>query len=244
MYYGFRLWFALALGLALMAGCSDENGQGGSGAAAGTGGSAGAGGTGGTAGTGGVGGTGGVAGSGGTGGIGGEGGSGGSGGGAGNGGIGGGGGCVHGALEQDAITCINGEAPATDAGTVYFSVENCADAANTVYDLSLANADGVTQVYLWAGIENAGCWEASKRSDQLDVCREVVGNPRVVGPSVTVFGLTLEELVGTGIVNCNNMELEGQLYEIYSFRNTDPGGTDVDPSNYGVAPFKVVTLPQ
>ena len=38
MRYVFRFWFALALGLALMAGCSDENGEGGSGGTAGTGG--------------------------------------------------------------------------------------------------------------------------------------------------------------------------------------------------------------
>ena len=44
MRYGFRFGFALALGLALMAGCSDENGEGGSGGTAGTGGSAGGGG--------------------------------------------------------------------------------------------------------------------------------------------------------------------------------------------------------
>ena len=54
MRYVFRIWFALALGLALMVGCSDENGQ------------AGSGGSGGTAGTGGLGGTGGVGGTGGT----------------------------------------------------------------------------------------------------------------------------------------------------------------------------------
>jgi hypothetical protein len=44
MRYVFRCWFALALGLALMAGCSDENGEGGSGGTAGTGGMAGTGG--------------------------------------------------------------------------------------------------------------------------------------------------------------------------------------------------------
>lgn len=57
MRYVFRFWFAFALGLALMAGCTEENGEGGSGGTAGTGGSAG---TGGLGGTGGVGGTGGM----------------------------------------------------------------------------------------------------------------------------------------------------------------------------------------
>jgi hypothetical protein len=119
-----------------------------------------------------------------------------------------------------------GSAP-TDAGTVYFNAENCADAANTVFDLTLANADGVTQVYLWAGIENAGCEQVSNRSDALDVCREVAGNPQTVGDNTTVFGLTLQELIDTGIVDCNNPAPQGQPYEIYSFRNQDPGGSDV-----------------
>ena len=49
----FRFGVALALGLALMAGCSDENGEGGNGGMAGTAGTAGAGGMAGTAGAGG-----------------------------------------------------------------------------------------------------------------------------------------------------------------------------------------------
>ena len=47
MRYGFRIGFAFALGIALMAGCSDENGEGGDGGTAGTGGSSGTGGGGG-----------------------------------------------------------------------------------------------------------------------------------------------------------------------------------------------------
>jgi hypothetical protein len=71
------------------------------------------------------------------------------------------------------------------------------------------------------------------------------GRIRTVGENATVFDLTLQELVDTGIVDCNNTALEGQPYEIYSFRNEDPGGTDVLPDGYGVAPFKVdVTLPE
>ena len=41
MPYGFQFWFAFALSLALMAGCSDENGDGGSGGTGGTGGTGG-----------------------------------------------------------------------------------------------------------------------------------------------------------------------------------------------------------
>jgi hypothetical protein len=165
-----------------------------------------------------------------------------SGGTGGTGGTGGGGGCVYGAQEHDAITCINGEAPTTDAGTVYFSAENCADAANTVYDLTLANADGVTQVYMWAGVQNGNCNENDKRTDLQELCRPMASsNPRTVGDNATVFDLTLQELVDTGIVDCNNTAPEGQPYEIYSFRDEDPGGNDVALEGYGVAPFKVVT---
>jgi hypothetical protein len=62
MRYVLTFWFAFALIFALMAGCTEDSGEGGSGGAAGTGGSAG---TGGMAGTGGLGGTGGVGGTGG-----------------------------------------------------------------------------------------------------------------------------------------------------------------------------------
>ena len=58
---------------------------------------------------------------------------------------------------------------------------------------------------------------------------------------MTVFDLTLQELVDTGIVDCNNTAPQGQTYEIYSFRDEDPGGNDVALEGYGVAPFKVVT---
>ncbi|MFA9411106.1 MAG: hypothetical protein ACERK0_07565, partial [Deltaproteobacteria bacterium] len=41
--------------------------------------------------------------------------------------------------QLDAITSIDGEVPTTDAATIYFNAENCADAANTVYDVTLVN---------------------------------------------------------------------------------------------------------
>jgi hypothetical protein len=150
-----------------------------------------------------------------------------------SGGIGGGGGCLHDAQEQDAITCINGEAPTTDAGTIYFNAENCANAANTVYDVTLANAGGVTRIYMWVGVQNGDCQLNDNRTDLQLLCRPMASsNPRTVGTvgdNATVFDLTLQELVDTGIVDCT--ALEGQHYEIYSFRNEDPGGTDVIRSN-------------
>jgi len=221
-------------GLECLSGLCVDPGTGGTGGEAGQGGG-GIGGNGGGSGTGGDGGSGGMGGQAGSGGSGGTGGSAGSGG---VGGIGGGSGCVAGDQEQDAITCINGEAPTIDAGTIYFNAENCADAANTVYDVTLANPDGVTQIYMWVGVQNGECQLNDKRTDLQLLCRPMASsNPRTVGDNATVFDLTLQELVDTGIVDCT--ALEGQHYEIYSFRNEDPGGTDVLPAGYGVAPFKV-----
>jgi hypothetical protein len=241
---------ALGFGLTLALGCNEttviiNGGDGGSGGEAGmtgSGGSAGSGGasgSGGSAGSGGMGGgMGGEAGFGGDAGSGGVSGSGGGAGSAGSGGIGGGGGCLHDAQEQDAITCINGEAPTTDAGTIYFNAENCANAANTVYDVTLVNGDGVTQIYMWAGVQNGECQLNDNRTDVQLLCRPMASsNPRAVGDNATVFDLTLQELVDTGIVDCT--ALEGQHYEIYSFRDEDPGGRDVPTESYGVAQFKV-----
>jgi len=146
--------------------------------------------------------------------------------------------------QLDAITKINGEVPTTDAATIYFNAENCADAANTVYDVTLVNGDGVTQIYMWAGVQNGQCQLNDKRTDLQLLCRPMASsNPRTVGDNATVFDLTLQELADTGVVDCSNTALEGQPYEIYSFRNEDPGGTDVLPEGYGVAAFRVDVTP-
>jgi hypothetical protein len=221
-----------------MVGCNETEGSGGSGGSAATGGAgggggdAGSGGTGGSAGSGGSGGSAGSAGSGGV------------------GGIGGGVGCVYGAQEQDAITCINGEAPTTDAGTVYFNAENCADAANTVYDLTLASTATVGVVYLWVGGENAQCNLVANRNETMGICAEIAGNPRSVGSNFLVSNLILQELLdaragATEIVSCETSGLRGTPYEIFAFRDEAPGGDDVGVEGYGVAQFKVgVTLPE
>jgi len=146
--------------------------------------------------------------------------------------------------QVDAITRINGEVPTTDAATIYFNAENCADATSTEYDVTLVNGDGVTQIYMWAGVQNGQCNLNDKRTDLQNLCRPMASsNPRTVGDNATVFDLTLQELVATEVVNCENMALEGQPYEIYSFRNEDPGGTDVLPEGYGVAAFRVDVTP-
>jgi hypothetical protein len=145
-------------------------------------------------------------------------------------------------VQEDIVTSINGEA--TDAVTTkYFNAENCADPASTFYDLTLTNGDGVTQAYLWAGTENAGCEQVSNRSDQLDVCRSVGGNPQTVGDNATMVDLSLQALVATGVVDCDNTALEGRTFWIYSFRDEDPGGNDVGVEGYGYAPITVDVTP-
>ena len=145
--------------------------------------------------------------------------------------------------QLDAITSINGEVPTTDAATIYFNAENCADAANTVYDVTLTNGDGVTEVFMWAGVENGNCQENDSRTNLQELCRPMASsNPRIVGDNATVFDLTLQELVDTTLVDCNNTALEGQPYEIYSFRRA-PGSDDVPPADYGTAAFRVDVTP-
>jgi hypothetical protein len=145
--------------------------------------------------------------------------------------------------QADAITKINGESLATDVAIVYFNADNCADPANTLFDLTLTNGDGITNAYLWAGIENAGCEEETNRTDQTNRCRPLDGNPRTVNDNFTIFDLTLQELIDTGVVDCENTALEGQPFSIYAFRTEDPGGGLVAPEGYGVAPLTVDVTP-
>ena len=145
--------------------------------------------------------------------------------------------------QADAITKINGETLTTDVATVYFNAENCAAPADTDYELTLSNSVGVTQAYLWAGIENAGCETETNRTDQTLRCRPINGNPYTIGDNATISGLSLQDLVDTGVVDCENTALEGQPFTIYAFRNEDPGANNVEPTGYGVAPFRVDVTP-
>jgi hypothetical protein len=145
--------------------------------------------------------------------------------------------------QADAITKINGETLTADVTKVYFNAANCADPATTTFDLTLANGDGVRQAFLWAGIENAGCEEEMNRTDQTLRCRPMDGNPRNVEDNDTIFNLTLQELVDTGVVDCENTSLEGAPFSIYAFRSEDPGGENVTVDGYGVAPFRVDVTP-
>lgn len=144
--------------------------------------------------------------------------------------------------QEDIVTRINGE-DTSAVVTKYFNAEDCADPAATTYELTLTNGSGVSQAYLWAGTEQAGCEQVDNRSDQLDVCRQVTGNPQTVGDNATMTDLTLEALVNTGVFDCENTALEGRTYWIYSFRDTDPGGSVVGPEGYGIAPVTIDVTP-
>lgn len=145
--------------------------------------------------------------------------------------------------QEDTITTIDEEST-VNVTRKYFNAENCADPTNTLYDLTLTNADGVTNAYLWAGVQNAGCEQNSKRTDQQLLCRQMAGStPAQVGDNATIFNLTLQELVDSGIVDCQNTALVGQPYWIYSFRTEDPGGLDVATDGYGIAEFWVDVTP-
>jgi len=145
--------------------------------------------------------------------------------------------------QEDTITTINEEST-VNVTKKYFNAENCADPANTLYDLTLTNADGVTNAYLWAGVQNAGCEQNIKRTDQQLLCRKMANsNPAQVVDNTTVFNLTLQELVDSGIVDCQNTALVGQPYWIYSFRTQDPGGLDVATDGYGIAELWVDVTP-
>jgi hypothetical protein len=145
--------------------------------------------------------------------------------------------------QVDAITSINGEDPTTDAAAIYFNAGNCENPSEVFYDLTLADPDNVSQAYMWAGIQNGGCQDEANRMNTSERCAELGSSPQTVGDNATVFGLTLQELVDTLLVDCDNGALEGQPYEIYSFRNEDPGGNTVPPEGYGIASFIVDVVP-
>ena len=146
-------------------------------------------------------------------------------------------------IQVDFITSIDGEDPTTDAATIYFNAENCANPAGVFYDVTLFNGDSVTSAYMWAGIQNGGCEDEANRMNTSERCRVLASSPRTVGDNATVSDLTLQELIDTTIVDCANSALEGQPYEIYSFRNEAPGAETVPPAGYGIASFVVDVVP-
>lgn len=148
------------------------------------------------------------------------------------------------AQQADRINRIDGFVlEATE--DAWFNAEQCADPSSTTYELRITTGAGVavTQVYLWAGREQGNCQEFENRMTTSESCREMAGNPRTVEPDNLISGLTLQELLDTGVVTCDTSGLQGTPYEIFAFRNSDPGSTDVPGTDYGIAPIIVDVAP-
>lgn len=115
----------------------------------------------------------------------------------------------------------------------------------TTFEIRLDNTGGaIREVYLWVGGQESNCNMPENRNQTNARCAEIAGNPRVVGSNFLVSGVTLQDLLNaragnSDIVTCESSGLTGTPYEIFVFRNTAPGGTEVDPSNYGIAEFRV-----
>jgi MYXO-CTERM domain-containing protein len=78
----------------------------------------------------------------------------------------------------------------------------------------------------------------------MGICAELSGNPRSVGSNFLVGDLTLQDLLdaragGTEIVTCDSSGLTGTPYEIFGFRNNDPGSGDIEATAYGIAEFYI-----
>lgn len=148
------------------------------------------------------------------------------------------------AQQNDRVNRIDGFVlEATE--DAWFNEDQCADPSGTNYQLRISTQTGtsVTSVYLWAGRENGQCNLNDNRTDIQENCREIAGNPRTVEPDNLISNLTLQELVDTGVVDCDSSGLEGTPYEIFAFRNSDPGSTGVAESDYGIAPIIVDVTP-
>lgn len=148
------------------------------------------------------------------------------------------------AQQSDRVNRIDGFVlDATE--DAWFNEDQCADPSNTTYQLRISTQTGasVTNVYLWAGRENGECNLNDNRTDIQENCREIAGNPRTVEPDNLISNLTLQELVDTGVVACDTSGLEGTPYEIFAFRNSDPGSTDVPEGDFGISPIIVDVTP-
>lgn len=149
------------------------------------------------------------------------------------------------AQAADLITSIGGEGFLSDTQERFFNAANCADPAGTSFEDRIDTTSGTAgQVYLWVGGQNSECNRADNRTDITDRCQPVAGEAaQTLDINNLVLGLTLADLTDTGLVDCANSALQGQPYELYAFRTTPPGGDDVLPENFGIAPFKVDVTP-
>ncbi len=144
--------------------------------------------------------------------------------------------------QLDAISRIN---DVNQESQVFFNASHCNDIANTDYILTLTNFDGVIEAFLWAGGQQDNCQRSENRNDNVPpICAPLADSQsRVVIEDGNIPNLPLQELLDTGVVSCENGATTGQAYELYAFRNTAPGTTDVTGDGYGVAAFKIDVVP-
>ncbi|NNE20236.1 MAG: hypothetical protein HKN10_17340 [Myxococcales bacterium] len=152
------------------------------------------------------------------------------------------------AQAADLITSINGEGFLSDTQERFFNADNCANPAGTTFQDRIDTTAGtaVDQVFLWVGGQNSECnLERNRTGITANRCQPVAGEAaQTLDINNLVQGLTLADLTETGLVDCANTALQGQPYELYSFRTTPPGAMDILPENFGIAAFKVdVTAP-
>ena len=127
----------------------------------------------------------------------------------------------------------------------YFNETQCGVPDSTTYQLRLSTEAGtsVSQVYLWVGKQNGECNLNDNRTDITANCREMAGNPRTLEPDSLLSGLTLQELIDTEVATCESSGLEGTPYEVFAFRNADPGSTNVPESEYGISHLTIDVTP-
>ncbi|MBW1757774.1 MAG: hypothetical protein JRJ80_16605 [Deltaproteobacteria bacterium] len=146
------------------------------------------------------------------------------------------------AQPPDRISSING-GPILGP-LAYFNAAHCADPANTVYDLAIVAGGFVRRAYVWVGAEPANCHLGERRTNTPDACVALPGNPLAIDErSRVIEGLSLQDLIDTGVVDCENSATDGELFQFYSFRSEAPGSGDVDVNRYKVADFVVDVVP-
>ncbi len=127
----------------------------------------------------------------------------------------------------------------------YVNIANCADPTNTEVEISLDTSGSGTVAYLWVGGGGDACQESDNRNLENAPCAEVDGSPQSIGTNSIVI-ITVDDLISTGVVDCEASGLQGSPYQIFSFRNAanePPGTTDVGAGGYGIADFTVDVEP-
>lgn len=87
--------------------------------------------------------------------------------------------------------------------------------------------DFVRRANVWVGAEPANCHLGERRTNTPDACVALPGNPLAIDErSRVIEGLSLRDLVDTGVVDCENSATDGELFQFYSFRSEAPGSGD------------------